>query len=287
MLNKTKKIQVALVAILILLTGFLFSRDIKVLEAKENPNESSEVANEATSEAPGISLDEASSVGKNLISNNLAKDITLLEDKFKKASGAEKTKLAEELAQKWDDVAQLVPSALYLEYVAIQEQKFDRWLKAANQFQSAFETITEDETLQNAVLSKANHAYKEAISIDSTNLDAKTGLGITIVNGFGAPMEGIRMLQEVVEKDPKNLKANTSLGIFAIKSGQFDKAITRFNDIIQNMKASPEAYFYLATAYESLDKKQEAIDAYLNSKKLAANPTMTKFIDQKVAELKK
>jgi predicted Zn-dependent protease len=74
--------------------------------------------------------------------------------------------------------------------------------------------------------------------------------------------------------------------MFAIKSGQFDKAINRFNDIINNIKATPDAYFYLATAYESLGKNQEAIDAYLSSKKLAANPTLSKFIDKKVGELK-
>ncbi|RZK49560.1 MAG: tetratricopeptide repeat protein [Pedobacter sp.] len=286
MLNNTKKIQVALIVVLVLLTGFLFSRDIKVLEAKENPAEASATA-DAAPEAPAITIEEASSTGKNLISNNLAKDITLLEGQFKKASGEAKIDLAKKLSQKWDDVEQLIPSALYLEYIATQKPSFEQWLKTGNQFQDAFETITEDEVLQNAVLTKANHAFKEAIAIDSTNLEAKTGLGITIVNGLGAPMEGIRILQEVVESDPKNLKANTNLGIFAIKSGQFDKAITRFNNIIQNIKASPEAYFYLATAYESLDQKENAVEAYLNSKKLAANPTLTKFIDQKVAELKK
>ncbi|WP_449435624.1 tetratricopeptide repeat protein [Pedobacter steynii] len=76
-----------------------------------------------------------------------------------------------------------------------------------------------------------------------------------------------------------------SLGTFAIKSGQFDKAITRFNNIIA-IKPTPDAYFYLATAYESLGKNEDAIDAYLKSKKLAANPKLSKFIDDKVLELK-
>jgi cytochrome c-type biogenesis protein CcmH/NrfG len=134
------------------------------------------------------------------------------------------------------------------------------------------------------LLQKANASYSAAVALDSTNLDAKTGLGITIVNGMGMPMQGIAMLMDVVKKDPKNLKANMSLGIFAIKSGQFDKAITRFNDII-DIKPSPDAYFYLATSYESLGKNKEAIDAYLQSKKLAGNLTLSKFIDRKVAEL--
>ncbi|MNL68036.1 Tetratricopeptide repeat protein [compost metagenome] len=89
---------------------------------------------------------------------------------------------------------------------------------------------------------------------------------------------------DVVKKDPKNLKANMSLGTFAMKSGQFDKAIIRFNDIIA-IKPSPEAYFYLGTAYENLGRNNEAINAYLESKKLAANATLSKFIDDKVSAL--
>ena len=140
--------------------------------------------------------------------------------------------------------------------------------------------------MQPALLQKANTSYTNALALDSTNVDAKTGLGITIVNGMGMPMQGIAMLLDVVKKDPKNLKANMSLGTFAIKSGQFDKAITRFNDIIA-IKPSPDAYFYLGTAYENLGKNAEAIQAFTESKKLAANPTLSKFIDDKILELKK
>ncbi|MCY1523997.1 hypothetical protein D9M68_589130 [compost metagenome] len=78
-----------------------------------------------------------------------------------------------------------------------------------------------------------------------------------------------------------------NLGVFALKSGQFDKAVTRFNDIITHIKATPDAYFYLGTAYESLAKNAEAIEAYQNSKKLVANPTFSGFLDKKIAELKK
>jgi cytochrome c-type biogenesis protein CcmH/NrfG len=167
--------------------------------------------------------------------------------------------------------------------VAQQEKTLDSWLASGEKLMKAFDN-SRDSTLLQPLLQKANASYSAAVALDSTNLDAKTGLGITIVNGMGMPMQGIAMLMDVVKKDPKNLKANMSLGIFAIKSGQFDKAITRFNDIIA-IKPSPDAYFYLATSYESLGKNKEAIDAYLQSKKLAGNLTLSKFIDRKVAEL--
>ena len=284
MKNNIRSKQVILIAAILLLGGFLFSREIKGLVIPKQETAQMPAAQQQTTAT--LSLEEASATAKNLVSNATAKDITLLERKYQTAKAEEKIANAKLLAQKWEDFEQSVPSALYLEVVANSEPSLNNWLNTGNRFLKAFDN-TQDSLVQPVMLQKANAAFTKALTIDSTSNDAKTGLGISIVNGMGAPMQGIAMLMDVVKKDPKNLKANMNLGMFAIKSGQFDKAIIRFNDIISNIKATPDAYFYLATAYESLGKKQEAIDAYLNSKKLAANPTLTKFIDSKVTELKK
>ena len=284
MLNNIRSKQAILIVAILLLVGFLFSRDVKGLVVPKDDAGKMPTAEPATNTAQ-LSIEELSATAKNLISNATAKDISSLENKYKAAKSEEKTETAKQLAQKWEDVEQSIPSAMYLEVVANAEPTLTNWTTTGNRFLKAFDN-TQDTLVQPVMLQKANASFKNALAIDSTNNDAKTGLGITIVNGMGAPMTGIAMLMEVVKKDPKNLKANMNLGMFAIKSGQFDKAIIRFNDIISNIKATPDAYFYLATAYENLGKNNEAIDAYLNSKKLAANPTLSKFIDKKVTELK-
>jgi len=282
MSNNTRTKQIILVSLSIGLAGFLFTRDVKgLIQPKEETQ--MEAARPA---AQALNLDEVSATAKNLIGLNVAKEISALEKAYKAASGTEQTEKARQLAQKWDDLEQTAPSALYLEIIATKEPAFQNWLAAGDRFQKAFEN-TRDSLIQPVMLQKAHAAFTKALALDSGSTDAKTGLGITIVNGMGAPMQGITMLREVVEKDPKNFKANMNLGVFALKSGQFDKAVIRFNDIITHIKATPEAYFYLATAYENLGKNTEAIEAYENSKKLAANPTITSFVDKKVAELKK
>ena len=284
MMNTIRSKQTVLISAVILLTVFLFSRDIKGLVKPKEETAGVPAGGQLTSAGSSINLTEISTTAKNLINSNLAKDITTLENAYQTASDVEKINAAKALAEKWDDLEQTVPSALYLEIIAEKEQNLNNWLAAGGRLIKAYDTTT-DTLISPVLLQKANAAYVNAVAIDSTNLDAKTGLGITIVNGMGAPMSGIAMLLDVVKKDPKNLKANMSLGTFAIKSGQFDKAITRFNDIIA-IKPSPDAYFYLATAYENLGKNKEAVAAYLDSKKLAANPTLSKFIDSKVTELK-
>lgn len=284
MLNSIRSKQVITIAAMLALVGFLFTRDVKGLIKPKAESKPAANATEA-SNVPSLSIDEASSIGKGLISANSAKEISALEIDYKNASGSDQLTQAKQLAQKWDDVEQAIPSAMYLEIVANKEPVLTNWLASGTQFLKGFDNSTDNE-VRSTLLQKANASFAKAMAIDSTNTDAKTGLGVTIVNGMGAPMEGIALLRDVVAKEPKNLKANMNLGIFAIKSGQFDKAIIRFNTIISTIKATPDAYFYLGTAYESLGKKTEAIDAYLKSKQLAASPKLSDFIDKKVADLK-
>jgi tetratricopeptide (TPR) repeat protein len=285
MLKSIRSKQITAVVAVMFLIAFLFTRDIKgLVKPKEEATNGSDARAQMATETPAsIDLIEVSTSAKNILGGVTATEITSLEQVYNSASEAEKGFAAKALAQKWSAVDQEVPSALYLEILATKEQSLANWLAAGDKFVKAFDN-TRDSVLQPALLQRANSSYKNALGLDSTSIDAKTGLGITIVNGMGMPMQGIAMLLDVVKKDPTNLKANMSLGTFAIKSGQFDKAITRFKDIIE-IKPSADAYFYLATAYENLSRNKEAVDAYAKSKKLAGNPTLSKFIDDKIIEL--
>jgi tetratricopeptide (TPR) repeat protein len=284
MTNNIRYKQLILIGAIVLVIGFLFTRDIKGLVKPDERTQGAAMPAKPETGGQQLNLEEISTTGKNLLNVSLAKEITALENDFKTSSESDKAKKAKALAQKWDDLEQAMPSALYLEIVAAKEPSLSNWVLTGDRFLKAFDN-TRDSVMQPVLLSKANAAFTSAMALDSTNAAAKTGLGITIVNGMGMPMKGIAMLLEVVKDDPKNLKANMSLGTFAIKSGQFDKAITRFKDIIA-IKPSPDAYFYLGTAYENLGENAEAIDAYIKSKELAANPTLSGFIDKKVKELK-
>lgn len=285
MLNSIRSKQVAVIIVMLSLAGFLFTREVKgLVKPKEGAKAAANNQN-SDDHSSTFTIEEASSIGLSSISAALSKEIKVLENTFRRSSGDDQLVQAKQLAQKWDDVEQPMPSAMYLEVVANNEPILSNWVAAGTRFLKAFDN-TADSLIRPALLQKAHNSFTKAMALDSTNIEAKTGLGVTIVSGMGAPMMGIQMLREVVEKEPKNLKANMSLGIFAIQSGQFDKAIIRFNTIIETIKETPDAYFYLGRAYESLGQNTPAISAYLNSKKLAANPTWSSFIDKKVAELK-
>ena len=53
------------------------------------------------------------------------------------------------------------------------------------------------------------------------------------------------MLREVLIEDPENDLAIYNLGILAITSGQLDKAIERFEKLLEIDPENPEANFYM------------------------------------------
>ena len=281
MLNKKQIIVIGSVAILM---GLMLMLDIQGLvkpgEGEASQAEATKTENVALN---SISLDEVSKTSKEGLTANLKSLISDLEAQLKSASDDEKLDLYKKLAQQWDDVNLSTPSSLYYELIAEKQPNFDTWLKAGDKFTDAYQQSM-DTLIQPVLVQKAISSYQKADKIKPNTLEVKTGLGIAYVTGTPNPMQGITLLLDVVKQDPKNLKANLNLGLFSMKSGQFDKAVERFKTVIE-IAPSAEAWFYLASSYESMDRNADAIAAYLKTKEIAADPNMSQFVDRKINEL--
>lgn len=274
--------QIAVLVLIAVLITALFSLNIKGLQKEEASKPTTDAKEQAV---VALSLEQVSETAKQTINASLAAEITTLETALKNADEPSKLALYKQLAQKWDDVNVAIPSAFYKELVAQTESSYENWVLAGDQLTTAYQT-TQDSTSQPTLVQKAITAYQTALKLNPASLNAKTGLGSAYVSGTANPMQGIQLLLEVVKEDPKNVKANTNLGLFSMRSGQFDKAVTRFKTVIEQ-KPDPEAWFYLATSYENLGQNKDAILAFEKSKELAANPGLSNFVDQKIKALKK
>ncbi|MDP3467023.1 MAG: hypothetical protein Q8S11_01735 [Daejeonella sp.] len=276
--------QIVVIGSVVVLMGLMLSLDIQGLV---KPNEGAAAANASgTTQAEKVkevSLEDISTKTKENLNASLKKQISDLEAQLKSASESEKLSIQKQLAQQWDDVNQSTPAAFYYEFIAEKEPNFDSWLKAGDKFTDAYQQSM-DTLVQPALVQKAISSYQKADKIKPNTLEVKTGLGIAYVTGTPNPMQGITLLLDVVKQDPKNLKANLNLGLFSMKSGQFDKAVERFKTVI-DIAPSAEAWFYLASSYENMDRKADAIAAYLKTKEIAADPNMSTFVDRKVNEL--
>lgn len=281
MLNRKQLIVVGSVAVLM---GLMLSLNIQgLVKPGEAEGAPAKAAASAASTVKAISLDEVSLTAKEGLTASLKSQINDLEAQLKSASEGDKLDLYKKLAQQWDDVNLSTPSSLYYEMIAEKMPDFNSWLKAGDKFTDAYQQSM-DTLVQPALVQKAISSYQKADKIKPNTLEVKTGLGIAYVTGTPNPMQGITLLLDVVKQDPKNLKANLNLGLFSMKSGQFDKAVERFKTVIA-IAPSAEAWFYLASSYESMDKNADAIAAYLKTKEIAADPNMSQFVDRKINEL--
>lgn len=285
--------QITVVAIVVIIAGYLLSLDPKGLVKATGDRGTSAKTQAPRPAIANVTVTDVSVPAKTAIGAALAARINDLEGQLKNASAdADKLSLQKQLAKQWDDDNQPAPSAFYYLAAARKENTFDDWVDAGNHFNEAYKS-TQDTAVQPAFVENAIDAFKNAVKLKPDNLDAKTGLGVAYVNQTsmgitdpdgGSPMQGITLLLDVVKHDPNNRNANLNLGLFAMQSKQYDKAVARFKTVIAQ-KAEVEPYFYLAESYKELGMKKEAIAAYQKCKEMIPDPVIGQKIDQYIKQL--
>jgi len=277
------KKQIVVIVVVGAITGYLYLLPPKGLVKPKATRTNAGVASEKPAE--NINVASVSSAAKSAVGAALTGRINDLENQLKSAAEKDKTGLQKQLAVQWDDDNQPAPAAFYYLEVARKDNKYEDWLNAGNRFNDAYK-LTQDTSAQAAFTANSVEAFQNALKLKPQSLNAKTGLGVAYVNGGAAsPMQGILLLREVVQKDPNNRSANMNLGLFSMKSGQYEKAIDRFKTVIAQ-KPEFEPYFYLAETYKQLGKKAEAIAAYQKCKEMMPDPVFGQRIDEYIKELK-
>lgn len=287
-----KKKQIGVVVIVVAMMVYLISLPVKGLirpkEARTKPGAAASGADEKTQQQSSsqITVEYVSTAAKKLLTPQMAAEISDKEGKLSSAtSNADKIIQEKDLASTWDDVNVSAPAAFYYLSMAKKDNKLENWVNAGNRFNDAYK-LTQDTLAQPVFLINAVESFKKALQIAPDNLEAQTGLGIADVNGGApSPMTGIGLLLGVVAKDPKNLKANLNLGLFSMKSGQFEKAVQRFKTVVEQ-KPEVEPYFYLAESYKQLGMKPEAIAAYQKCKDMVVDAAFNQKMDEYIKELK-
>lgn len=144
-----------------------------------------------------------------------------------------------------------------------------------------------DPALKSWMANQANQLFKKSLELNPNNDSTVVGQGSTFFFGAeGAPMEGIMNIRKVVEKDPNNVFAQFMLGYGGMISGQNDKAIERFKQVIALDPENTESIFLLAEVYERDGKKKEARTWYERGLTKVRNPDLVKALEEKINSLK-
>jgi len=184
----------------------------------------------------------------------------------------------------WDSAGVPGVAASYYEQVAGTNNNEESYLNAAYRYFDAFKS-SHDSAESAYFSSKAINSYSKVLEINPNNLNAKTDLGALYAEATGEPMKGIMMLREVVAADPNHENAQLNLGFLSMRSGQFEKALERFDKVLAINPARIDMYIYRGEAMVQLGRKKEAIESFKIFRNLTSDKDMIANVDQYIATL--
>lgn len=272
--------QLILIAGAIALTVILYAAPRKASTVAEK--KPAEIKKEASS----FTFEELlRSQQKNLSEAELSKSQQWVEE-LKQPDSRMNLNLYDSLALLWDQKKMSPISANYYEQKAQKDHSEKSYLNAAYRYFDAYKQ-SEDSVMRSSMIDKSISNYTKVLELNPKNLDAKTDLGILYAEATPEPMKGIMMLREVVSENPNHENAQLNLGFLSVRSNQFEKAIERFDKVLEINPSRIEMHIYKGQLYAKMGDKAAAIESYVTFKQLSDNPQMIEQVNEYISELKK
>lgn len=266
-----KKIKVFLLVGALVLFVLLF------IAPKITPKESDEKSPVSMSNSTVNSTDVTLQVYLNLA----IKSLSLKEKKTYDSLIA--LKRLDSVAILWNKIKRPDLAAYFLEEEAKKFNTPELWFNAANRYYYSVPFV-QDKTEEPILYQCAMRCFQNGLKLDPKNGDAKIMLASCYVESGTNPMEGITQLKEIEKTDSNNVKLQLTFAFFSVKSGQLDKAIKRFNKVLEIDPEYLEAYLHLADIYEQLEDKAktiEVLEKYASkTTDVTARLEVNKYIDQ-------
>lgn len=264
-MKSVNKIQIAVIAGALVLVVLLLFANTKLPLKKE----------EAETHAPGehqeMSITEMVEGLKAALPEAEKQEAKKLEEAT--VSSADKKHAFEDLINFFDNARQPVLAAYYMEKAAIASPIDSNWTYAGARYYSA---IQFSKPVDHPVLyKKAIECFEKTLQINPKNIDARISLAACYVEGSADPMKGITMLREIEKTDSNNVNLQLNFAFFSERSGQWDKAIARFEKVLKIKPDFIEAYLHIADAYEQQGEKKKAIE-YLEKYKASVDDVTIK-----------
>lgn len=190
------------------------------------------------------------------------------------------------MAHIWE-INKFQPVAAYYGAKAAKLENSEKKLNFAGQF--FMDLLHEAGVSESMQLWEANEAiacFKRSLELDPNNDTTKIMLAAAYVDGTGETMQGVQLLLSLTRQKPDNLPANLLLGKLAVRSGQFDKAIKRFEMILNKYPDNSEALYFMAEAYKGKGDKQKAIELFEKCKRIVNKPEFSKEVDEYINSFK-
>ena len=119
-------------------------------------------------------------------------------------------------------------------------------------------SLMEDEKLTAQLNKRTEQLLNDALKLEPENKDALNNLAMIDIYLKEDVMNGVQKLLKVVRIDNNNEMALYQLGILAVKSGQTDKAIERFEKLVSLQPQNKEYHKNLALLYSQKGNTSKA-----------------------------
>jgi tetratricopeptide (TPR) repeat protein len=226
--------------------------------APKKSNKSAEAENKQQTSASGFSFESLEDSIKKIVEPNVLSQIVLFEQNLTKSSNSQgRISAFDSLSTIWKKQKQLGLSGWYKSQAALLKNTPQELAKAGELCYSLARFSSPKE--RPLLMQQAITCLEKSFEKDSTQTSVKVSLASCYVEGSPNPMKGIMMLRDVVQKDSTNFQAQVQLGLFAMQSGQYDKAVDRFKRLQKIVPTNNEVDLYLAQAYAESGKKNNAI----------------------------
>lgn len=202
------------------------------------------------------------------------------------AATAEKQKkaiFADSLATLYAKASRFDSAGIFAEEAASFFNTEESWFKAGDSYYQAY-TFALDANKQSSLGEKAREKFQRVLDINPGNLTAKTKMAMTYLST--APMQGVAMLREVLEADPKNELALFNMGMLSIQSGQHDKAINWLSQLVEVNPGHTQGNLLLGIAYMNTNQKKKARAQFEKVKDMDKDPAVQATADSYLKDLK-
>lgn len=252
------KTQYIIVGVSLLFAIGLFSLPKSVVSNKGKAIEKS--AQAQTTENDSVAEPTAAETHKAMLTNEQTQQLNILRNSFLKSSSEkEKIALLDSMAFIFRTSNLTDSVAYYAESLANQFPSTRNLLGVADAYYDVFSFAMSDQKVKYAA-QKSRSFYEKVLAVQPENADVKVKLGVTYTI-TATPMQGIKMIREVLEKEPENQLAIFNLGLLSMQSGQYEKAVERFEKLLKINAKDINSALLLAQSLVNLGKTKEAIDS--------------------------
>lgn len=202
-------------------------------------------------------------------------------------------KVDHQLANFWADSVQIFEPYAWYEAEAARLENSEKSLTFAAHLFLQNLRGENDQPLRVWKAREAKDLFERSLKINPQNDSSIVGLGACYIFGgiSATPMEGILKVRGVADKDSTNIFAQEVLGHGSMYSGQYDKAIARFETVYrlstERDDTKLEACLMLAEAYERKTDRLSAINWYKRSLTLIKNQEVREEVNKRIDELSK